>query len=393
MQTEWIENAEWVKKHVHQEDMKWAVKAAQALVQMEPQNPPGNELPAALWAEKQLKDAGLDVKLDIFGENRANIIATYGNTDDIGIILYGHIDTIPIFGKFNKPQGCLEDGFLHGRGSSDMLSGCAAIMAAARVIAGSGFKGSKGMMVVLVSDEEQFNAGMKRIFNEGKPDNIKIKADVAIVAEPTDLRALLGNRGFTSFYIRTKGKAVHSSAPHLGENAIYKMAPILDRLQQFCKDLEKDSHKWLGSSTLNVGTIMGGILLNTVPDSCQIEVERRILPGTTPDMAYDDFRRLVGSDGEVVRRSTLYPSWIDENHELVLAALKAVETFTSEEASVGAFTGCTEAGYFSELTGIPTILLGPGSLSQAHRENEFCQVKQIEECVGVFTALAHLYMK
>jgi len=397
MNDKWASSKTWVKTHVSQADMSWAVKAAQTLIKLEPANPPGNELAAARWAAAQLESAGFDVKLDVFGEDRANVFATYGNADDIGIALYGHLDVVPVFGEPTEPAGSLKGGFLYGRGSADMLGGCAAILSAARVIARSGRKGQKGVAVLFVSDEEQLNGGMKRVFDERKPDGVNLSAleaaDVAVVAEPTQLQVQLGNRGFTSFFIRATGKAAHSSSPHEGENAIYKMARIVSRLEQFCADLAPDAHKWLGPSTLNVGKIRGGLLLNTIPDFCEIEVERRILPGTSPDMSYEEFRRIVGEDGEVVRRSTLYPSWIDEDHPLTMTALDAVGSFSSQGPRPGAFIGCTEAGYFSDRFGIPTVLLGPGSIAQAHRENEFCEAAQIEQCVGIFAALTHFYMK
>ena len=393
----WIQSKGWAAKHLGEDEMTWVVEAAQTLVQKEPANPPGNELPAAVWAAQQLEACGFDVVLDRFGESRANVIAVYGNPDDIGIVFYGHLDVVPVFGSPKEPLGALKDGLLHGRGAADMLGGCAAILATGGVVARSGFQGLKGVALLFVSDEEQFNGGMRRIFDEGKPESVNLsaiaKADAAIVAEPTGLQVQLGNRGFTSFYIRTHGKAAHSSSPANGVNAIYKMAPILSRLERFCKELEKDSHKWLGPSTLNVGTIRGGLLLNTIPDFCEIEVERRILPGTTPDMAFADFQKIVGADGEVHRRSTLYPSWIDEDHPLTLAALDAVSEFSSEKSEVAGFIGCTEAGFFSERLGIPTILLGPGSISQAHVENEYCKVSQIKECTRIFAALTHYYMR
>ena len=397
MRPAWTKSKAWARDYVQEADMDWAVEAAQALIQQEPVNPPGRELSAAVWIARQLESFGFDVTLDPFSDDRANVLATYGNPDDIGMALYGHIDVVPPFGTPKEPRGTIKDGFLYGRGSADMLGGCASILAAAGVLARSGFQGQKGVALLFVSDEEQFNGGMRRIFGEGMPKDKNLsaiaQADAAIVAEPTNLQVQLGNRGFTSFYIRTHGKAAHSSVPQDGENAIYKMAPILSRLQQFCKDLDRDSHPWLGPSTLNVGTIRGGVIVNTIPDFCEIEVERRILPGTTPDMAFAAFQKLVGEEAEVIRRSSLYASWIEEDHAFTQTALDAVAAFSTEEPKVAGFIGCTEAGFFSERLGIPTILLGPGSISEAHRETEFCKLSQIRECVSIFTALTHFYMR
>lgn len=379
----------WTLEHFDESDEEEVIQFAQELIRSEPYNPPGDERRAAAFAARILEEAGFSVTLDEFEENRCNVTAVYGNKSDIRFILNGHLDVVPAFGKWLRPpsKAQREDGILYGRGSCDMLGGCAAILKAATQIGKVGLQGKHGVMVILVSDEEDMNRGIRHILSQGK-----LKAECALIAEPTGCEVHLGNRGFSSYYVTTRGVGCHASEPWNGENAIYKMGRVIQRIEDYAEGLTNVRNEYLGQATSCIGTIKGGVRLNTVPDECVIEVERRLLPGEDQHQIHKELQAVVGELGEVKDRSFFPASLIDKEHMLVANCCKSLRSFRDDEPMISVFRACTEASMFSVSCQIPTLLLGPGSIDQAHRENEFCPEEEIITCAKVFTALMYYYL-
>lgn len=380
------ESVWWAKRYVTKDWEEAAVECAVRLIRCEAYNPPGNEKKAAAAAAEILEKAGFSVEVEEFQENRCNVKAVYGNPEDIALILNGHLDVVPAFGTWRRePAGAQrENGVLYGRGSCDMLGGCAAILTAASVIGTAKIIPKRGIMVLLVSDEEDMNRGIRHILEKEK-----LKADCAVIAEPTQCQIQLGNRGFSSWYVDTEGVGCHAGEPWNGVNAIYKMGEVIRRIESYADELKYVRNRYLGQATCCIGTINGGVRLNTVPDTCEIEVERRLLPGETKEQIFRELQAAVGEYGKVRERSFFGASLIEREHPLV----KDCETFlpgaAKREPVISAFRACTEASMFSVLCGIPTLLLGPGSLDQAHRVDEFCKEQDITDCMKVFTCLIY----
>lgn len=383
------ESIAWTGDRFTQADEDEAIVFAQELIRGESYNPPGDERRVAAFSAGVLRDAGFLVTVDEFEKNRCNVMATYGNPQDIRLILNGHLDVVPAFGRWERPPSDAqrENGILYGRGSCDMLGGCAAILKAAKQIGKSGLQGEHGIMVILVSDEEDMNRGIRRILSQGK-----LKAECALIAEPTSCEVHLGNRGFSSYYITTRGIGCHASEPWNGVNAIYKMGHVIGKIERYADSLKEVRNKYLGQGTACIGTIKGGVRLNTVPDECVIEVERRLLPGEDQAQIHRELEAVVGDLAEVQDRSFFPASLIEKEHPLVLNCCEGLRAFGHGEPAVSVFRACTEASMFSVSCGIPTLLLGPGSLDQAHRVDEFCREDEIITCARVFTALMHYYL-
>lgn len=376
----------WMQEHFTEETGEKALKLAAKLIRCAPENPPGSEEKAAETAASVLEEAGFTVELDEFEPGRLNVIATYGNREDLALILNGHLDVVPAFGEWERDpaEGQRGNGLLYGRGSCDMLGGCAAIVTAA-ALAAKGLKHTRrGIMVLLVGDEEEKNKGIRHIL-----DTRKLKADCAVIAEPTECQIQLGNRGFSSYYIETRGIACHASEPWNGINAIYKMGEIIRRYERYAASLSNVRASCLGQATACIGTIHGGIKLNTVPDRCVIEAERRLLPGETEEKVREEIRNAVGDDGIVSLKSFFPASLIDEEHPLVERCRQGLKAVQGKEPVISVFRACTEASMFSVYCEIPTLILGPGSLDQAHRVNEFCREQDIVDCAKVYTALIY----
>lgn len=363
---------------------KLAVTYTGELVRRDSSNPPGNEYEVASYIAGELERAGFNVELDEFENKRCNVVATYGDENNIGIILQGHMDVVPATGawtheKFN-PE--IENGKMFGRGTCDMKSGVAAAMAAGAAIVKSGKKPQKGLQLVFVSDEESRNKGVMRMIEKGG-----FKGQAAVICEPTALEVLLGNKGYSSFYVRTVGIPCHASQPERGENAIYKMAKVIQRLEAYSVEINRNHNRYLGNATLSVGTIKGGSRINVVPDECVCEVERRLLIGETCEKALEQLQTLVGDLAEItVRANPTQPSLIEEDHPLVLQASAAVLDVIGRRPKIGVFTGGTEAAFISQY-GIPTIILGPGNLLQAHSVDEYVKLDEVEHCTDIYYRL------
>ena len=359
------------------------------LIRINSENPPGSEKECAEYCCRILESLGMETVLDEFEPGRANVIAYIGNRDKIGIVFNGHLDVVPAEGDWTDPPfgGSIHDGCIWGRGSADMKSGCAAVMAAAKYCICSGMDFSqKGMVLTFVADEENVNKGSIRLSKA-----IPLSGDACIVAEPTGLEVNYGNRGFTSYYVRTRGKACHACDPGKGENAIYKMAGVIQKLKDFAEELECRKNPQLGTMTMSVGMIRGGTSLNMVPDFCEIEVEARVFPGTDAVTISRELEKLLGDEAEVVIRSNLLASLVPEDSDLVKNAAACVEKAVGQKAVIGKFPACSEASFFSVGYRIPTILLGPGNIQTAHKPDEFVPLSDIRKAVEIYSNMIKIY--
>lgn len=273
-----------------------------------------------------------------------------------------------------------------GRGSADMKSGCAAAMAAAKALVASGAELKKGICLCFVADEERVNKGAKRL-----KATTELTGDACVVCEPTQLQVHYGHRGYTSYFVRTYGKPCHASVPSNGENAIYKMAKVINMLEQYADKLAEYDDPLLGRMSLSVGMIHGGIALNVVPPFCEIEVEIRPYPHIDASELQKEMQEMLGDLAEVEVRSNLRGSIIPLDSELIRKASENVEKATLRDAVVARFPACSEASFFSVGYEIPTILLGPGDIGCAHKPDERVSVKEIEQAVDIYLGLMKHY--
>ena len=270
-----------------------------------------------------------------------------------------HLDTVSVVGMSIDPFGGeLHDGRLWGRGACDTKGPMAAMLCALKEMGDQIAELPYEIGFVGLIGEESGQYGAKAFVKSHQ-------VDFAVVGEPTNLDIVHTHKGSTWLTIASKGKAAHSSSPHLGENAIYKMREVLGFLcDHIAPELAQLSDPLLGSPTINVGTISGGSKTNIVPDHCQIEVDVRTIPG-------HDFtwvtQRLAErfSDIEIQARHSK-PLYTDPDHPLI-RALEATGA-----TCVGAPWFC-DAAIFAG-AGVPAVAIGPGSIDQAHTKDEWISV-------------------
>ncbi len=302
----------------------------------------------AEWCERH----GLDVEM--VGGDRPSVIATRrGSGGGRSLLLNGHTDTVGVGGAGLDPR--IEDGRLYGRGAYDMKGSLAALMTAVAEL--PSLRGD--VILTLVSDEELGSVGTEAVLE-------RVRADAAIVAEPTELRPAVAHRGFVAFEIETTGVAAHGSRSDLGVDAVTAMGPILVALQALHDELAtRDAHPLVGTASVHASLIEGGQELSSYPARCMLTGERRTLPGETVADVEHELRAIApGADVRIGLNRDPYEA--PRDHEFV-------RLFGDEQ--IGALFW-TDAALVAA-AGIPTVLYGPKG-EGAHADVEWVDLASLE---------------
>jgi len=357
------------------------VELTQELIRINSENPPGNERQIAEFIKDFLDDLKISTEIMEFEKNRFNIVASIGNGK--GLMFNGHMDTVPIGSNwtFDPFGGKIANGRIYGRGASDMKGGIASILTAVKNLSKENFK--RKLLLAFVADEEVALKGSEYLIKNKKEIFKDIK--YGIIGECTDLRIRIAQKGIVQVKVKFKGKAAHGSKPELGDNAIYKAADFIQELRKLIEQLKSKKNHLLGSGTLNVGAINGGTKINVVPDFCNVEVDRRIIPGETPDYAIKQIRKILKklnlkADIELETDSRL-PMQLSKNLELI-RILKSIS-----KANLVGESGYTEAELFYRDAGVPCVSFGPGTSELAHIANEYIVIKNLQKATKIYEEL------
>ena len=326
-----------------------------------------------------LKHAGVSVEVREVLPGRPNVVARLeGQADGPPLVFVAHLDTVPVEGMTVPPfEGRVEDGRLYGRGACDNKGSLAAMLMALKRVAAA--KANRApVLFAATMDEESGYGGVRALIGDG------LEARGAIVGEPTKLDVVVAHKGALRVAVSTHGKSAHSSRPELGLNAIYGMAPVLTGLEALADELrQRPPHQLVGPPTLSVGTIHGGLTINTVPDRCVIEIDRRLLPGEPIGPAEAEIRAVCERHGAAYEFVFATEGFqIHADAELVAMALDAVAEVLGEAEIVGVPFG-TEASELSR-AGIPTLVLGPGDAAQAHSADEWIDLAQLAAAARIY---------
>jgi acetylornithine deacetylase len=331
---------------------------------------------------------GFQVTLDEAAPGRPNVVARIGPTGQGALMLNGHLDVVDVAGMVHEPfRGAERDGAWYARGSSDMKGGVAAMCAAAARAADGDLRTE--LIVAAVVDEEYESLGTRHLIASG------VRADAAIVTEPTALGIGPAHRGFTWVEFEFRGRAAHGSRYDLGVDAIAHAAVVLDELRALERDvLTSRTHRLLGRASLHAATISGGSGWSTYPDQCLLRIERRTLPGESTDTVLGEFevacararRREPSLDVRMTHVLTQAPSDVAEDHPLVQALGLALAA-AGEPRRVAGVSAWTDAALLNA-AGIPAICFGPGDMARAHADEEWVELDQVERATRVLTELA-----
>lgn len=379
-----------------------AVELTRELVRVDSRNPslvPGGagERAVAQVLAGVLTAWGFSVDMSDAAPGRPNVIARIGKPNGRSLMFNGHLDVVGTDGMTHAPFDPIErDGRLYGRGSCDMKAGVAAMCAAAARAVDEGLEGE--IIVAAVADEEYESLGTRALIASG------VRADAAIVTEPTTLAIMPAHLGFVWIDAVFEGRASHGSRWDIGVDAIRHAGLFLAELERYDADvLTQRAHPLLGRPSVHASLIEGGSGMSTYPERCVLKIERRTIPGETPD---DVVRELVALGDAVAptlaRRGQRLklsvaatfaqaPSDVRVDAPIV-QALDAALRASGETARVAGMTAWTDAALLNE-AGIPAICFGPGDISLAHAAEEYVPVGEIERAARVLTTLAQTWCK
>lgn len=347
-------------------DEKKVINLLRTILKINTENPPGNERPVAEILENYLKPLGFKTKLIEPEPNRTSLFAILqGVGGGRSLVMNGHIDTGPI-GKgwsMDPLGGEIKDGKIYGRGTGDMKSGIAAMISAAEIIVNSGIKRRGDLYLTCVADES--SGGHK-----GTGYLIKhtdIGADMGIICEPSGGNIGIAHRGVVWMEITINGKSGQAARPWSGKNAISYMGKVISAIDnKLPKILEKKTHKILPSPTYNFGIINGGIKTNVIAEKCVLKVDRRTLIGENTSDVINEIKEICedvinNSEVEVTVKPIMIvePSGIKEDAEVVKECRKALKDVINKEPQIGGTGGFTDAHWFTNNLGIPTVIFGP----------------------------------
>ncbi len=368
------------------------VRFAQALIAAPSENPGGTEDRAAAVAERILTDLGARARVIRSPAGRPSVIGTIGDGAP-RLAWNGHLDVVPAGAPdtWSHPpfEGAVEGNRLIGRGAADMKGPIAAALAAAAALKRAGITPAGTLEFHLAADEEMAGIhGTKVLWEQGV-----LTQDACIVGEPSELKIGLAERGGAWLTATARGKAAHGSQPHRGVNAITSMSRFLLRLEEVLPDIE---HPLVGRPTVNAALIAGGSAPNVVPDRCEVDIDRRIIPGETdPEQVrrpFIDLAERIREDHPEVDIEVRIREWTDAAEaraDSAIAALarEAIAAETGEPAEDVGFTGITDARFYINDAKIPTVILGPGSLTVAHTADEWIPVDELVAAARIYARM------
>jgi len=326
---------------------------------------------------------------------RDNVIARIPGQDaSKRLILEAHMDTVSVEGMTIDPfDPKIVDGCLYGRGACDTKAGLAAMMCAAARAHLDQTPPPAEIWMAAVVDEEFSCQGVLRLCRE-------LTASAAVVAEPTEMRLVIASKGVLRWRIVSHGRSAHSSKVQLGFNAIHPMARLLLAIEDEHALLERFTHPLLGPSTANVGMISGGVQVNFVPDRCVIEIDRRLLPFENVDEVLASYQRILDRVASTVPGAHFElepPMLIDRGLDTSPDSL-IVQTAGRVLGRLGENTEPSGVAFGSDasklmLSGVDSILFGPGSIDQAHGAVEYVELEQVSRAEQFYYVLIREFGK
>jgi acetylornithine deacetylase/succinyl-diaminopimelate desuccinylase family protein len=345
------------------------------LVAANTENPPGREIEAAKYLAHQLTGLGLDVNLQDIAEGRPNVVARLENGQGPVFAFNSHMDVVPAGSGWTSDPFKLrsQSGRLFARGACDAKGPIAGMVEAIHMLCAARDRWSGTLLAVFVVDEEVASRGA-RAFAAKRP-----KIDLCIVGEPTSNTVVVAHKGSMRPLVRIKGIPAHSASPDKGDNALYKAARVLLMVEQRHRALAAFSHPLLGSPSLTVTRMHGGNADNVVPESCELLLDRRMIPGESEDEVRGQFEKLLaeaktshGVEAEIVeyRPTTGGATETSADQPVVTAAVRSVQRHGVHDHSLHGLQGACDLVHFRSL-GAQGIVLGPGALEVAHKPDEF----------------------
>jgi len=343
------------------------------------------EAAVAAFARDWLAQQGMRTWLEEAAPGRPNAVAEVGDGNGPTLVFCAHLDTVGTAGMTIPPfEPRVEGGRVFGRGSYDMKGSAAAVMSAAAALAGTGLRGR--VLVALVADEEYASVGASDFVR-------RHRADACILTEPSEGRLILGHKGFVWAELVTSGRAAHGSRWDLGVSAIGKMGRIIVALEQFDREvLRARVHPLVGPASMHCALIQGGTGLSTYAPECRLKVERRTLPGETPEQVVRELEHVVRQAGEAAEVRCLLdrsPLLCDREAPVARCLRDAVNAVTGRTPAEAGVAYWMDAAIFAA-AGIPTVNYGPTGAG-AHEAVEWVELDSVVTCAQILAEAARRF--
>ena len=382
----------------HQFEREEAVRLLRDLVRVPTVNPPGADTPGAELLARELERRGLRPELTEIAPGQANVTARLRGTGEAPALLFnGHIDVVPpgeLPWKHPPFEAQVEDGRLYGRGAADMKSGLAAMLLAFDAVARGG-KLRGDLIFSAVSDEEMGAAGARRLAS----DRLTRGVGAVVIGEPTGFNVYIAQKGLRWLELETVGSTAHGSMPHLGRNAIVDMQALLAEVLAI--PLTEGPDPIHGRTTLNIGTIRGGVGPNVVPDLCRVSLDFRLPPGIPDEQLMEEVLAAVKKAGAKLpgMRVDIHPTGSrvavatpvqDRIVQLVLQLCR--EKLGRRQGPLPTPGFATDASALCSDPPIPFVIIGPGKEELAHKPDEYVEIEDYLNAVDLYAELARRYL-
>lgn len=359
-----------------------------------------------LRIKEEMEKVGFDkVEIDPMG----NILGYIGSGSHV-IAIDAHIDTVGVGDEslwdYDPYEGYEDDEIIIGRGASDQEGGMASMVYAGKIIKDLGLEDDYTLVITGTVQEEDCDGLCWHYILEEE----EIKPEFVVITEPSSCNIYRGHRGRMEMKVTTHGVSCHGSAPERGDNAIYKMAPIINELKALHPNLTP--HDFLGKGSLTVSEIFFSSPSRcAVADGCSISIDRRLTAGESWEFALQQVKNLPAvKDAEaevemykyerpsytglVYPIDAYFPTWlIEEDHPVCQTTVDAFEGLFKEEPLVDKWTFSTNGVSIMGRHGIPCIGFGPGHEDQAHAPNEKTWKSELVKAAALYAAIPKLYVE
>jgi acetylornithine deacetylase/succinyl-diaminopimelate desuccinylase family protein len=374
------------------------IQTLQELIALATPQPPGEVLPVVQYLAHRLERAGATLQYQYVEPDKPNLLATLDFGPGKTLCFNTHTDVNGVTGQAwsSDPWSPLvRDGLVWGRGACDAKGALAAMLCAMERLAANPAGLSGRLVLTAVMGEEAGGIGSLHLVQQG------FHADGAVVGEPTQNEVLCAHKGTFMRRVTLHGKGAHSGRPELGVNAISAAATLVAIWDQLHAKLLARPHPLVGPASATVTLIDGGTRQNTIPDRCSLLLDRRLVPGENHDQARTE---LAVALAEVQARHpsirieppvevvATVPSETNLSAAIVTAALAARSAVSLREARPGGFSAGCDMSKLVLHAGIPTVICGPGNLSEAHAPDEFVSVQAVQEAEEIYCRIATRFL-
>lgn len=358
-----------------------AEKILRKLININTTNPPGNEMDA-IKAILDLFPKETDYEIIEHGHNRGSLVIEIKGEDEGKIGFIGHLDTVPVPDESNwiyPPfDGVMEEGYMYGRGSSDMKGGVTAMILTALNFIENNITPPHTIKFIFTADEESGGIGVQALRDKGLLEDIT----KVFITEPSDEQIGICEKGALWLNIYVKGKSSHGSKPELGINAIEKLYEYTSKLRDTL-DLD-ESHYLLGKPSFAITLIHGGVKTNIIPEEAKASLDIRTIPGFDHDeilkkaFAIGQYmeEENVGMSIDIQVENNRPPLTIDEEDSFIKDIVKVYEKLSYPVEFKG-INFYTDASQLIPFHNIPFVILGPGEENMCHQRNERIKIESI----------------